>query len=307
MRVFVTGGTGLVGSRLIRELRKRSDEVAVLTRRPDVARQKLDPGCRVVEGDPMQAGPWMAEVEACDAVVHLAGENIFGRRWNAEFKDLLLQSRTQSTRQVVEALGRAPRRQDDSPKILVNASAVGYYGSHGDEELTESSPPGDDLLARTCIAWEQEAQAAVPVGVRLAILRIGIVLDGQGGALPRMLTPFKLFVGGPVGSGTQYMSWIHLDDMVGLCLLVLDNPGAAGPLNATAPGPVTNKEFSRAIGRVLGRPSFFRTPGVMLRLGLGEVAEVITTGQRVLPRRALELGHTFKFPELNAALRDVLK
>jgi uncharacterized protein (TIGR01777 family) len=306
MRVFVTGGTGMVGSRLIRELRKRSDEVVVLTRRPEVARQRLDPACRLLEGDSMQAGPWLAEVEACDAVIHLAGENIFGRRWNVEFKDLLMQSRVQSTRHVVEALGRAPKRQDGSPKILVNASAIGYYGPHGEEELTETSPPGNDYLAQICIAWEREAQAATPLGVRLAILRIGIVLDGREGALPRMLVPFKLFVGGPVGTGKQYMSWVHLDDMVGLCLLALDNPGANGPLNATAPDPVPNREFARAIGQVLGRPSFFRTPGFMLRLGLGEVAEVITTGQRVLPRRAQELGYTFRFPEVQGALRNIL-
>jgi uncharacterized protein (TIGR01777 family) len=306
MRVFITGGTGLVGSQLVQSLRKHQDEVVVLTRRPEVARQKLDPGCVVVRGDPMQAGDWMRSVENCDAVVNLAGENIFGRRWNAEVKQLLRDSRVKSTETVVAALARNPKTAAGSPKVLVNASAVGYYGPHGDEELTEGSPPGDDFLARVCVEWEQAARAAEPLGVRVALVRIGVVLAREGGALPQMLPAFRKFVGGPVGSGQQVMSWIHNDDLVALHLLILDKPEATGPINGTAPQPVTNKEFSQALGQALRRPSFFKTPAFMLRALLGEVAGVVTTGQRVLPRRALELGYGFKFPDIDGALRDVL-
>ena len=306
MRVFVTGGTGLVGTHLIRWLRQRQDQVVVLTRNPEVARQKLDPACVLVEGDPMQAGEWQRAVEPCDAVVHLAGENIFGRRWNAAFKELLRDSRVKSTEHVVEALARNPKKGDGTSKTLVSASAIGYYGPHGDEELTEESPPGDDVLARVCIGWENAARAVQPLGVRLAILRIGIVFAHEGGALPQMLTPFRLFAGGPVGSGKHYMSWIHIDDLAGLCLLTLDHPDATGPINGTAPNPVTNRELARALGQVLHRPSFVRTPRFMLRVMLGEVADVITTGQRVVPRRARELGYGFKFPEIDSALGDLL-
>jgi uncharacterized protein len=306
MRVFITGGTGLVGTRLIHRLRQRQDAVVVLTRRPEAARQKLDPACDIVAGDPMQAGDWMQAVAPCDAVINLAGENIFAHRWNSKFKELLRDSRVKSTDHVVQALGRNPKTADGRPKVLVNASAIGFYGPHGDEELTEDNPPGDDELARLCVDWEKAARAAEPLGVRVAIVRIGVVLDRAGGALQQMLTPFKLFVGGPVGSGKQYMSWIHHDDLVGILLTALDQPQATGPINGSAPNPVTNKEFSRALGRALHRPSFLPTPRFMLRVMLGQVADVVTTGQRVLPRRALELAYAFKFPNIDAALQDVL-
>jgi uncharacterized protein (TIGR01777 family) len=191
-------------------------------------------------------------------------------------------------------------------KVLVNASAIGYYGPHGDEELTEASPAGNDTLAKLCIDWENAARAAEAQGVRVVMLRVGVVLDCEGGALQKMMTPFKMFVGGPVGSGKQYMSWIHHDDLVGLILLGLDDGRASGPLNGTAPRPVTNKEFAHALGRVLHRPSFMPTPAFALRMALGEVADVITTGQRVLPAKALELGYAFRFTDVDAALADLL-
>ncbi len=284
MRVFVTGGTGLVGSVLIPRLRERGDAVVALTRRPEQAKQALGEQVTIVAGDPMQTGPWMDAVESCDAVVHLAGEGIFNRRWSAEFKQLLRDSRIKSTENVVAALGKSPRRQDGSPKVLVNASAIGYYGPHGEEEITEESPPGSDFLALTCVDWEKAARKAEQAGVRVVLLRVGVVLAKHGGALAKMLTPFKMFVGGPVGSGRQVMSWIHIDDLAGEILFALDHPEVTGPLNGTAPHPVTNKEFSKALGKVLHRPSFMKTPGFMLRVMLGEVAGVITTGQRVLPK-----------------------
>jgi hypothetical protein len=306
MKVFLTGGTGLVGTHLVARLRQRQDQVVVLSRRAAAARERFGADCTIVEGDPTQEGAWMEAVADCDAVVNLAGENVFARRWNDEFKALLHDSRVKSTANVVKALGRNPRTAAGMAKVLVNASAIGYYGPRGDEELDETAPPGNDLLARLCIDWEKAAQAAQEASIRVAMVRVGIVLDRHGGALAKMLTPFKLCVGGPVGSGKQWMSWIHNDDLAGILLLALDHAEATGPINGTAPNPVTNRAFSKALGSALGRPSFFPTPAFGLRLMLGEVAEVITTGQRVMPRRALALGYTFRFPTIEAALADVL-
>jgi uncharacterized protein (TIGR01777 family) len=306
MRIFLMGGTGLVGSRLVRRLLERKDQIVLLTRRPDVAKQKWADTCTVTEGDPMQAGPWMSGVDDCDAVVNLVGEGIFNRRWRAKFKQLLRDSRIKSTEHVAQALAKNPRTAAGAAKLLVNASAIGYYGPHGDEELTENDPAGNDLLAQVCIDWEKAARAVEAHGVRLVLLRVGVVLDREGGALRQMLRPFKMFVGGPVGFGRQIVSWIHHEDLVGLILLALDDVRASGPMNGTAPNAVTNKVFSKALGRALGRPSFMPMPKFMLRLVLGQVASVVTTGQRVVPRKALELGYTFKFPEIEGAMKDVL-
>ena len=307
MRLFVTGGTGLVGTRLIRRLRERQDAIVLLTRRAQAARERFGDACTVVEGDPMQPGPWMDAVADCDAVVNLAGESIFNHRWNEAFKKLLSDSRVQSTENVVEALARNPRAPGGNRKVLVNASAIGYYGPHGDEELTENDAPGNDTLAKACIEWEQAARKAETLGVREARVRIGVVLDKEGGALPQMLKPFKTMgIGGPVGSGRQWVSWIHHADLVGIIMLALDNNDAVGPINATAPNPMTNKELTRAIGRVLHRPSFLPAPAFVLRLALGEVATVVTTGQRVLPQRARALGYSFRFADAEPALADIL-
>lgn len=307
MRVFITGGTGLVGSRLIVRLREREDEAIVLTRRPVEARSMFGAACTIVEGDPTQAGAWMDTAAACDAVVNLAGENIFARRWNDEFKERLRASRLRATENVVQALARPAT----GPKILVNASAIGYYGPRGDEELDEESPPGDDFLAKLCVDWEAAAARAAEVpGVRVARVRIGVVLDRDGGALQKMLMPFRFGVGGPVGwfpwSGKQVMSWIHIDDLVGIICLALSHPGAAGALNGTAPQPLTNKQFAKALGRALYRPALLPTPPLALRVLLGEAATLVTTGQRVVPRKALALGYTFRFPTLDAALTNLL-
>jgi uncharacterized protein (TIGR01777 family) len=306
MRVFLTGGTGLVGTRLIKRLRERGDEVVLLTRRPAVARDKLGDGT-VVEGDPTQPGPWMDAVADCDAVINLAGENIFGRRWSDDFKKTLLDSRVRSTENVVQALARHPKAPGGASKVLVNASAVGYYGPRGDEEINEDAPPGDDFLAHVCVEWEKAARGAEAAGARVALMRIGVVLDREGGALAALLTPFKMGVGGPAGSGRQWMPWIHHADVVGLLLFAMDNAGARGPINTTAPHPVTNREFSKALGRALHRPAFLPVPGFALRLRFGEVAGVILTGQRVVPREALKLGYAFQFPTVDAALADILK
>jgi NAD dependent epimerase/dehydratase family enzyme len=329
MRVFVTGGTGLVGSLLVKKLRERGDQVVALSRRPDAAKQLWGDAVTVIVGDPVQPGPWMEAVSDCDAVVHLAGEGIFNRRWSQEFKDLIYSSRIKSTDNIVAALGKESRVRRDAPyggapgspassplappeglgakaRVLVNGSAIGYYGPHGGEELTENSLAGNDFLAKVCLDWEKAAQAAIVHGIRVVLLRTGVVLDQNAGALAKMLTPFKMCVGGPIAGGTQHMSWIHNEDEVGLILFALDHPEVDGPINATAPNPVTNKEFSKALGKVLGRPSFLPTPGFALRVLLGESSQIITQGQRVLPRKALSAGYAFKFSDVEAALRDLL-
>jgi len=306
MRVFVTGGAGMIGARLIRHLRERQDEVLVLTRHPREAKARLGSDCALVEGDPKQAGGWMDSIGWCDAVVNLAGENIFQRRWNDKVKASIRDSRVRSTANVVQALSRYPRTAAGGPKVLVNASAIGYYGPHGDEELTEASPAGNDFLARACVDWESAARAAEPHGVRVVTMRTGVVLDKEGGALAKLLTPFRWFVGGPVASGRQWLSWVHHADLIGLYAFALDHARVTGPVNATAPGPATNRDFSKALGRALRRPSALWVPDFALRMLLGEVADLITKGQRVLPAKASDLGYAFRFPDLGEALRDIL-
>jgi uncharacterized protein (TIGR01777 family) len=300
------GGTGLIGSALIPRLLQRKDQLVLLTRRPAHARERWNNQCDLIEGDPMKFGPWMEVVKDCDAAVNLVGESIFAKRWTEEFKALLRDSRILSTENIVRALGTNSKNAAGQPKILVNASAIGYYGPRGDEELTENGAPGSDTLGRVAVEWEKSALAAQANGIRVALIRIGVVLDKHGGALPQMLTPFKFGVGGPIGSGRHWFSWIHMDDMVGILLLALDHPQAQGPINATAQNPVTNKVFSKALGRTLHRPAIFPVPPFMLRLVLGQVAEILTTGQRVIPAKALELGYQFKFPEVDPALANLL-
>ncbi len=307
MRIFITGGTGLIGTTLIRKLHERKDQPVVLSRRAAQARALLGAQAEVIEGDPMQAGSWLDALQQCDAVINLAGENIFARRWNDAFKEQLRASRLQSTSNVVAALARNPRTASGAPKVLVSASAIGYYGAHGDEELTEESPPARDFMGTLCVDWEQAALQAQAHGVRVALVRIGVVLDKRGGALAQLLTPFKLGVGGPAGSGKQWMSWIHHADLVGLLLFALDNPEVRGPLNGTAPMPMTNRDFSSALGRVLHRPAFMPVPGFALKLRFGEVADVVLNGQRVLPRKALALGYKFQYPDVESALQDAVK
>lgn len=304
MRVFVAGGSGLVGSRLKKRLRDRGDEVVILTRRPEALAKEV--GVVTVAGNPTERGPWMESIKSCDALVNLVGEGIFNKRWSPEFKEKLVSSRVQSTKNVAEALQASPKKVDGSPKVLVNASAIGYYGVHGDEELTEASAAGNDFMSQICGQWEQATKGAVAAGVRVVVLRIGVVLDKNGGALAKMLTPFKMFVGGPVGNGKQFVSWIHHDDLVGQILFAIDRADVSGPLNGTAPKPVTNGEFSKALGAVLGRPSFMPTPAFMLHLMLGEVAGVITTGQRVLPKASLDAGYRFRFSDIQSALSEIL-
>lgn len=306
MRVFVTGGTGLIGTRIVRALEATDDETVVLTRRPAAARERLGAACTIVEGDPTESGRWMDAVETCDAVVNLAGESLTERRWSPRVEARIRDSRVRSTQHVVRALARSPRTTAGLPKALVNASAVGYYGPRGDEEITEEARAGDDFLARVCVDWEKAASAGEEAGLRVVMIRTGPVLDARGGMLAELLPAFRWFVGGPLGSGDQWLSWIHHHDLIGIYRLALTNGQARGPINGTAPRPVTNRLFARALGRVMHRPSLVRVPRLALRVLLGGAADTVTTGQRVRPERAQALGYAFHFPSVEHALRDVL-
>ncbi len=302
MRVIVTGGTGLVGLGLVRLLAEAGHQATVLTRNAQQATRSLPEGVRAVDWD--NTLDWYAEMECADAVVNLAGESIAGGRWTPARKHKIRDSRTMTTHRLVAAMGRSPRR----PKVLVSASAVGYYGPHGAEHVTESEPPGADFLAHVCRDWELEATGAVELGVRVVLLRLGVVLGDDGGALARMLLPFRLFVGGPLGNGRQPFPWIHRDDVIGLIEFALTNSAVQGPINATAPDLHTNLSFSQALGRVLGRPCWAPVPGPVLRLLLGEMAgPLLLQGQQVVPALAQRLGYQFKYPVLGTALKSIVR
>jgi uncharacterized protein (TIGR01777 family) len=299
MKVTVTGASGLIGSRLVRALQARGDEVTVLSRDPGRTAQEL--GVTAMPWQPLESPAPAAALSGRDAVVHLAGENV-AQRWSAKAKQGISASRETGTRHLVDGLRAAEPR----PPVLVSSSAVGYYGPRGDDVLHESEPPGDDFLARVCAAWEREAERAAEMGVRVVRIRTGVVLDRRGGALARMLPFFRAGVGGPVAGGRQYMPWIHAEDVVGLYLAAIDDAGLTGPVNASAPEPVTNARFSRALGRALRRPAILPVPAAALQLLYGDMAEIVTEGQRAVPRRALEHGYMFRHPDLDDALRDAL-
>lgn len=301
MRVTVTGATGLIGSRLLPALLADGCEVTALARSPERARSRLPGSVEVAAWDPA-AGPAPAEtLEGRGAVIHLAGENV-GQRWSERAKSAIRDSRVVGTEHLVEGLAAARER----PRTLICSSSVGYYGAAGEEPLDEESPPGAGFLARVCVDWEAQARRAAELGVRTVNLRTGVVLDRAGGALARMLPPFRLGLGGPVAGGRQFMSWIHHEDLVGLMLAALRDERFAGPVNATAPEPVSNREFSRTLGRVLRRPALIPVPALAMRAIFGEMSSVITTGARVMPAKALVLGFRFAHAELEGALRALL-
>ena len=296
MKLIVTGASGFIGAALCRQLLDQGHVLALFTRG-----SPRDPATGVkrwLHWTPGTLRDWDTELDGADGVINLAGEPIAAKKWSAAQRRRLEKSRIDSTHVLVQACAKAKQR----PKFLLNASAVGYYGPCGDEILTEDAPPGKDFLATLCRNWEEEAIRAEALGMRVVRLRTGIVLGPGGGALPKMVEPFKWFVGGPLGSGKQWMSWIHLEDHVRLILHIIDDPRASGPINATAPNPVQNKQFSRALGSILHRPSWLPTPGFMLRLGLGEMADILLTGQRVAPAAAQKLGFEFRHAELPKAL-----
>ena len=297
MKLLVTGGTGFIGAALCRTLGQQGHDVLALSRSPD--RHRPTPGLRVLSWNSEE---WRRAIEGMDGVINLAGEPLVAARWSARQKRIIQESRLESTRTLIEALASSPKR----PGVLINASAVGYYGPRGDEVLAETDAPGSGFLAELCRAWEAHAQRAEPLGMRVVRLRIGVVLGAGGGALAKMVPPFRWWVGGPLGTGRQWVSWIHRDDVTGLIAWALTHPELAGPVNATAPSPVTMRTLCKELARVLRRPCWAPVPGPVLRVALGEMAEVLLTGQRVLPQAALRLGYPFRYPELPQALRACL-
>jgi uncharacterized protein (TIGR01777 family) len=302
MHIVVTGGTGFIGAALSEQLANQGHRVTLLTRDTNRAWRRLGNLCDYVEWDGVTPGTWETSFEQADAVVNLAGASIADERWTESRKRYLIESRVSATRLLVQALGRRASR----PVVLISGSGVGYYGTGDDRLLDERSERGSGCLAELSDAWEAEACRAEALGVRVIRLRIGMVLERNGGALPRMLLPFKLFAGGPVAPGTQWVSWIHRQDLIGLIQWAMTNHTVSGPLNAVAPGAVTMAEFCRVLGRVMGRPSWLQVPGFAVRLALGEMASLLTTGQRVTPMVALSSGFPFVHPDLESALHAIL-
>jgi uncharacterized protein (TIGR01777 family) len=306
MNLLLTGATGFLGRPLCRALAERGHSLTVLTRDPSRAAGKLPPGTRALAWEPLRQEDAPDVVQAIvetDAVINLAGESIAGRRWTPEYKERLFRSRLDSTRAVVAGLAASGR----TGLTLVNASAVGYYGDRGEETVMEESPPGRGFLPDLCAAWEAEARKAESAGVRVALPRIGMVLGEGGGALQKMAAPYRFGAGGPLGSGRQWISWIHRDDVVGMLLWALESPAVRGPVNLTAPEPVTMREFACALGKALRRPAFMPVPGFALRLLVGEFAEWLLTGQKAIPAVGLRLGYVWQYPHLEPALRAIFR
>jgi len=301
MKILITGGTGFVGKQLTSRLVQEGNEVTILTRSVKESRQ-TPKGISYLQGDPTQKGPWQEAISDHDVIINLAGASIFSK-WTEEQKKAIRDSRVNTTRNIVE--GIEPRHEK---KItLFSASAVGYYGFHGDEELTEQSPPGNDFLARIAVEWEGEALKAKEKGVRVVITRFGIVLGEMGGALGRMIPLFKKFVGGPIGSGRQWFSWVHIKDLAEAFAFLIKHPEISGPVNVCSPNPVKNRDLAMALGKVLHRPSFMPAPGFMIKLVLGEFGSVILEGQRVVPRQLLDRGFVFQYPDIDKALQSIIQ
>lgn len=300
MNIFITGGTGFVGSNLVSRLRAEDYAVKVLSR-SKAAEERLPKGTSVVQGDPTQPGSWQESVKGHDCIINLAGTSLF-KRWTPEIKQSIRESRISTTRNIVDAI--EPTGEGDV--TLFSTSAVGYYGFCGDEEVTEESPSGDDFLARVAIEWENEAMRAQEKGARVVITRFGIVLGEKGGALSQMISIFRKYLGGPLGSGNQWFSWIHMEDLLGAFLFLMDHRGISGPVNVTSPAPVRNRDLAEALGKAIGRPSFLPAPGFMLKLILGEFGSVLLEGQRVIPKKLLDSGYAFRYPEIEGALRSLI-
>jgi uncharacterized protein (TIGR01777 family) len=305
MRVIITGGSGLIGRALTGNLAEDGHEVIILSRSPGSV-QGLPPTARAVGWDSKSSDGWGHLAEGADAIVNLAGsslagEGFFPSRWTPQRRHRIRQSRLDAGRAVADAVAQAEKK----PGVVIQSSAIGYYGMHEDETLTTSDPPGDDFLAQVCVDWEQSTAPVEAHGVRRAIIRTGLVLSTKGGSLPRAALPIKLFVGGPFGNGKQWWSWIHLADEVRAIRFLIEHTDAGGPFNLVAPNPVRNKTLGRTLARILGRPYLIPVPAFAMRLLFGDVASVVVEGQRVVPQRLLALGFTFGYPEIEAALRDL--
>lgn len=301
-RVLITGGSGFIGKRLVRELLDRGDLVTVLTRNVGRTRNSLPLDVRVAAWTPDKDGPWCEELDGVDVVIHLAGE-VVAKRWSDKIKREIEASRVGSTKLLVAAMGRVKHK----PSVFICASATGFYGSQpGNITLDEDSKPGNDFLAGIVTKWEEAARGAEEHGIRAVQLRIGVVFGPDGGALEQLARPFKMYVGGPIGDGKQVLSWVHRDDVIGMVLFAIDNEDAKGPINAVSPYAATNREVATALGTVLGKPSSLPTPAAVIGLVLGEAATIVTEGQRVFPTRATELGYEFRYARLVPALESIL-
>lgn len=309
MKILMTGGTGLIGRALTKELLAQGHQVTILTRNPQKYQASM-PDVVLVEWNGRTPENWSHLIETTDAVVNLAGASIAGeglsgiltQRWNDDVKQRIRRSRTAVGQALVEAIAAA----ENKPRVFIQSSAVGYYGPRGSEDIPESTAPGNDFLAQVCVEWEDSTQAIEAIGVRRVVIRTGLVLTEEGGILPMMLLPFRLFVGGPIGSGQQGIPWIHINDEVNAIIQLLEDETAQGAYNLTAPNPVNSKQFGKVAGKVLKRPSFFPTPGFALKLALGEKATLVLDGQRAVPTRLQEAGYKFAFTELEPALQDLL-
>jgi len=298
VKIVISGASGLIGRRLLKNLSAAGHSIHVLSRH---AGTNLPPGVKLSTWDPVKNQPPEESLRDAAAVIHLAGEPV-AQRWTARTRQLIRESRVMGTRNLVQAIEKLPGK----PEALICASAIGYYGSRGDEVLTETSAPASSYLAEVCQAWETEAQAAEALGVRVVRVRIGLVLDARGGALKRMLPPFRMGVGGKLGSGKQWMSWIHLEDLAAIFQFALDHP-VRGAFNGVAPYPLSNSEFTRALGQAVHRPAIFPVPAFALKALFGEMSEILLASQRVAPAAVEAAGFRFRFPQLDAALRDLLR
>lgn len=302
-KIIVTGATGLIGKKLVNSLIDKKYEVVVFSRDLQKAKLQLPKVKEFVEWDYKKPEKWKSSLEKIDGVIHLAGVNLFARRWNKEFKKEILDSRQISTNNLVEAIKQCTNK----PKVLISASGIGFYGDRNDEELFENSTPGKDFVADVCKVWEFESQQLTKINIRNVQVRTGLVLSTEDGALKQMLPAFKMFLGGPLGSGKQWASWLQIDDIVGIYLYALENETITGPLNAVSPNPVMMKDLAKTLGKILKRPSIFSVPKFILKLVVGEAAEIITASQRVIPDKLTKSGYEFKFTKLEDALRDLLK
>ncbi|MCU7496888.1 MAG: TIGR01777 family protein [Ignavibacteria bacterium] len=302
-KVALTGATGLIGRHLFKALVERGDEVTVLSRSPSHAEKSLPGAMAYIKWDSQMGSQATGYASGLDAVIHLAATPVMDKRWNGEYKNEILKSRQDGTRILVSELGKSSPK----PKALVTASAVGYYGVSRVGPLSEKDHPGMDFLAEVCKLWEGEAARAEEFGIRRVSIRLGIVLESSGGALKKMMAPFKYFIGGPLGNGRQGFPWIHIDDVVNIFLLAVDTPSMQGAYNATAPNPVSMEKFSELMGKAMHRPSWLRVPEFMLNLAVGEGAYTITGAPLVLPERLTAMGYKFKYPEAGEALRAIIK
>ena len=306
MRIIITGGTGLIGQKLAKDFIDAGHELIILTRNPNHPGNRSS-GARYEAWDSKTSQGWGQLVNGTDVIINFAGENIAGTsffptRWTTKQRERIQKSRIQAGEAVVQAV----RESENKPSLVIQASAIGYYGPQGELVLTETSPAGNDFLAHTCEIWEKSTAEIDEMGVRRAVLRTGIYLSPEGGALARLLLPYKLFAGGPMGSGKQWYSWIHPDDLAGAVQFIIENDKAKGVFNLTAPHPLPNRDFGKALGREMHRPSWIPLPSFILRGLFGDVATVVVDGQRVIPKRLIDMGYTFKFPEIEVAFKELL-